>query len=59
MLIRRAELRAHHHRLESAPDEEAERGVEIQNPDALVIDGGEPAPEAGMFSRVFPAVRRG
>jgi hypothetical protein len=59
MLVRRAQLCPDNHGLEAAEHEKGERGIEIKYADALVIYGAEPAPEAGMLTRVFGAVRRG
>ena len=45
--VRLRELTADDQRLEAADQEEGERGDAVQDADPLVIDGGEPAPEAG------------
>ena len=40
------ELQADHQRLETADEEEEERGEEVEHADPLVIDRREPAPDA-------------
>ena len=37
-------------RLDAADQEEDERGDAVEDADPLVVDRGEPAPEAGLFS---------
>jgi hypothetical protein len=56
VLIWCAELGAHDHGFDAAPDKESERSVEIENADSLVIYGGQPAPEASLLPGVFSAV---
>ena len=42
-LIRRAELQAHHQRLDSPQDQEREGGDDVADADFFMVDGGEPA----------------
>jgi hypothetical protein len=49
--IRLRELHTHHQGQRAGDEEEDERGVDVPNPDALVVDGVE---EAGDPRRVFP-----
>jgi len=59
VLIGSTELRADDECLHAPEREKEERGIEVQNANALVVYGAEPAPETRMFARVFAAVRRG
>ncbi len=50
-VVRRAELDAHHQRLDAADQEEDERRDEVQDPDPLVVgrrDPGDPAGGLGL-----------
>ena len=46
-VARPGELQADHERLEPSHEEEQEGGGPVQDADALVVDGGDPAPETG------------
>ena len=46
-VVRGRELKAHDERLEATDKEEGERGDAVQNPDPLVVGGGDPAPDPG------------
>ena len=58
VLVRPRELGADEHGLQPTEQEEEERGVEVQHPDSLVVDRGQPAPESGLFSGFGASVRR-
>ena len=42
VLVRRRELRAHEQRQEPADDEEEQARDDVEDPDPLVVDGGQP-----------------
>ena len=46
--VRRRQLQPHEQRLDAADEEEQERRHAVQDPDALVVDGRQPAPDAVM-----------
>ena len=46
----RAQLDAKQQRLDPAHQEEEERGGTVEDPDALMVDGGDPAPEPGLLA---------
>ena len=47
----RGQLRAHQQRLDAADNEHDEGGDAVEDANALVIDGGDPGPNAGRVSR--------
>src|SRR5262249_29968672 len=49
-IVGRPELDPEQDRLDPANQEEEERSRAVQDSDALVIDGGQPTPETGLFS---------
>ena len=49
-VVRRAQLQAHHQRLDSAQTEEHERQDHVHDPDPLVIGGGDPARPAFLLA---------
>ena len=45
-----AQLDAKQQRLDAAHQEEEERGGAVEDPDPLVVDRGDPAPEPGLLA---------
>ena len=56
-VVRRPELDPEQERLDAAHQEEEERGRAVEDPDALVVDRGEPAPQTGRLGVARGGVR--
>src|SRR4029077_11368146 len=57
--VRERELQADDRRLQPTDEEPEQRRAEVQRGDALVIDGGQPAPELSFGVRFGAGVGRG
>src|SRR5207248_8331780 len=50
-IVRHGKLESDQQRLQTANEEEGERRRPVEDPDSLVIDGGDPAPDPSVLPR--------